>query len=168
MSDTYESMWDESDDEFELNENEIPEIDNTFKGMIMDTKRRIYAETIFSGIPETEESQNMQLMESYLKKLNKVYNILKNAENNNKNINDLSEFNEETRRHINNLTEWVYMYFKNNSIPDTIPYSDYIKLTLHIYPYVQNNNFEEVDDYVENNMDISNNDNNDNNENNNK
>ena len=156
MSDTYESMWDESDDDIEFNENELPELDNNFKNLILNTKRRIYAETIFSGEPETRGSQDIQLTKKYLKKINKVYSILKNAENNNKNISDLSEFNEDTKKNIIELVEWVYTFFRNNSIPDTIPYTDYIKLSLYVYPYVQNNNFDDIDTINNDTNDINN------------
>ena len=45
-------------DEFNPNENPLPEIDDTFRSLVLDTKHKIYADTIFINSDNYDNTNN--------------------------------------------------------------------------------------------------------------
>ncbi len=132
--------WDDT-----INEEELPEIDSDFRKRVLDTKHSLYKNIVFSGQDGTENAQNNNLINTYLKNINNVYIIAIKTQNPNNTENpDLSIFPEQSREPIRLTLEWIKKYFSENSIPDTIPYKDYIQKSFHEYPYVQTDTFDRI------------------------
>ena len=140
MSD-YENYEDDENiewDEFNPNENPLPEIDDKFRSLVLDTKHKIYADTIFINSDNYDN-----IINTYLQQLMKVHNIIINIqENGTYSISTLSDFNEGTRYQIQQLLEWISNFYKNNTVYDIIPYSNYLTNSFKVHPYVQSDNFD--------------------------
>ena len=138
------SGYDSDEVEEYVNETPLPEIDSNFRTKMLNCKNALYEVIIFSGQEGTESAQDNKLLQVYLKSIDKLYSMSKLLQNRSTNqIPDLSEFPEKAREPIKMLFEWIRQFFINNSIPDTIPYTDYIRKSLHEYPFVRVNSFED-------------------------
>ncbi len=138
-SDEDEYEW---DDEV-MNQELLPEIDKDFRQSVLNTKHNLYENIVISGKEGTPQAQDNTLINKYLKNVNDVYVLSLNMSKNSQyNIPDLSSFPEGSRESIRLTLEWIKRYFSENTIPETIPYQDYIQKSFHEYPYVQTDNFE--------------------------
>lgn len=131
-----QDIW-ESDDEYEINEISPPDIDEHFRDNMLNIKHKLYEKII----NESEDSENN--LKKYISKLNKLYIMSIEAQTNKKILQqNLSEFPSELKEQIQSILTWISDYFSKNNIPDTIPYTDYIKKSLHDYQFIQHNSFE--------------------------
>ena len=148
-----EDLWskdvdEESDEEcyeggvYIQNEVSPPEIDNEFRKNVLDIKHKLYENTVLSPELGTENAQSMQTLEEYLKNINQVYILSLNAQKGQVNGGELSNFPENIRGQIKTLLNWLADYFSKNRVPDTIPYTDYIRKSFKEYQFVQDNSFE--------------------------
>jgi len=137
-----DSDMDDYEWEHTLNEEPLPEINKEFRQLVLDTKHKLYTNTVISGKEGTEQAQNNNLIRDYLRSINNLYVISLNMQKkeNTDSIN-LSVFPENTRESIELTLNWIRKYFSENNLPDTIPYKDYIQKSFHEYPYVQSDNF---------------------------
>jgi hypothetical protein len=142
-----ENKWDESeeeyDDDYVQNEVSPPEINQEFSNNILNVKHSLYDNIVLKPEVGTEEAQSSKVLQEYLNRLNDVYVLSLNAQNGNV-VNDekLAKFPEETRKVIKDVLVWIRDYFRKNRVPDTIPYSDYIRKSFRDYQFVQRDSFE--------------------------
>lgn len=142
------NKW-ESDDEDEFedyyeNEKEPLDIDDNFKNNILNVKHSLYDNIVLAPQLGTSKAQSNEVLQEYLNRLNDVYIMSVNAQNGlNVNENMLSIFPEQSRDAIKTSLNWIVDYFKKNRIPDTIPYSDYIKKSFHDYQFIQKDYFDD-------------------------
>jgi hypothetical protein len=135
---------DESDNEDEYLQNEIlpNDIDNEFRNSVLNVKHVLYDNIILKPELGTPLTQSKKLLEDYLKNINYVYILSLNAQKGIINESELNKFPEKARQPIKQVLVWLSNYFKKNSIPDTIPYEDYINKSFKEYQFVQDNSFE--------------------------
>jgi hypothetical protein len=136
--------WEESDDdsnEYFLNETQPNGVNDEFSNMLLRTKHKLYTSIVLSPNIDNENAQDNGLLEDYLNHMNRLYVMTVVCQNGKSNVRNLNEFPEEVRADIQKLVEWLESFFSKNRIPDTIPYTDYIRNQLHVYPLIQNNSF---------------------------
>ena len=141
------NKWEDTDSEYEdedYTENEVPppEIDQPFINNILEVKHKLYDATVLAPELETPEAQSNKVLQEYLNNLNSVYVMAINAQTgktlgNEQRIHNLPP---EAREAITRTLQWITDFFNKNTVPDTIPYSDFIRNILHTYPFVQNGN----------------------------
>jgi hypothetical protein len=127
----------------ELENNEYDIIDDKFRNLVIDTKRNLYDNIIFSGKNETKESQDNKLLIVYLNELDKLLNlcnIVKNKPNNIAYKELIEQFPEKSRSSIYELCDYIYNK-KYNNVSEYILYNDYLIKSLHEYPYVHDESF---------------------------
>jgi hypothetical protein len=147
MFSTLNQLYSDSEDEYEwdstINEESLPEIDKDFRKSILDAKHSLYTNIVISGKEGTPLAQDNTLLNKYLHSVNNLYLVsLHMTKNSNEELPDLSVFPENSRESIRITLEWIKRYFNENTVPETIPYRDYIQKSFHEYPYVQTDNFE--------------------------
>lgn len=126
-----------------MNQESLPEINKDFRQSVLNTKHSLYKNIVISGKEGTPQAQDNTLINKYLKNINDVYILSLNMSKNSQlDLPDLSSFPENTREPIRITLEWIKRYFSENTVPETIPYQDYIQKSFHEYPYVQTDNFE--------------------------
>ena len=148
---TMSNMWhnnEESDDDYNdedsiLNEELPADIDEKFKKTVSNLKHTIYEATVLSPDLGTKKAQNNTVLEDYIKVLNIVNNLSKQAQKGKINKNELNKFPNEIQEPINNLLTSITDHSKNNSPADTVPYVDYIQNSFKVHPFVQKNSFNE-------------------------
>lgn len=142
------NIWEEdSDSEYEdeyQNEVPPPAIDQKFIDNILEVKHKLYENTVLAPELGSEKIQNNGILQDYLNNLNSVYVMAINAQNgrilgNDKRINN---FPPDAQEAITRTLKWIEDFFSKNTAPDTIPYSDFIRNTLHTYPFVQDKSFD--------------------------
>jgi hypothetical protein len=146
--DQINNKW-ESDDEEEYenyyeNETEPLDVDNNFKDNLLKVKHSLYDNIVLAPELGTSKAQSNEVLQEYLNRLNDVYILSINAQNG-QNISQekLNIFPENSRHAIKSSLDWIVDYFRKNRIPDTIPYSDYIRKSFHDYQFVQKDYFDE-------------------------
>jgi hypothetical protein len=132
---------DEDDEEYKQNEEPPKGIEGEFSNHILTLKHKIYDETVLSPNINEERAQKDELLDNYLKHINKVYVLAIVSQNGKKNARNLDEFPKGAQESIQKTLEWLEKFFSRNRIPDTIPYVHYIRNQLHVYPFVQDNSF---------------------------
>jgi len=132
--------WEEEE---EMEYNDIPPkgIDEAFAKNVLKIKHDLYDGTVLSTDIEDVKSQDNQLLLDYLKHMNRVYVLAVISQNGKKNAYQLDEFPKEARESIQRTLEWLETFFSTNQIPDTIPYTHYIRNQFHVYPFIQDNSF---------------------------
>jgi hypothetical protein len=140
-----EDIW-KSDSEDEVDtQNEIPPppVDSQFKNNVLEVKHSLYDNIVLSPELGTRQAQSKTVLQEYLDKINKVYVLSLNAQSGQIDEAQLDKFPAASREQIKQLLLWIRDYFsKKNSVPDTIPYTDFIRNSFHEYQFVQNNSFE--------------------------
>ena len=131
----------DEDDEYKQNDQPPKGIDGDFSNRVLDLKHKIYDETVLSPNIDEESAQKDELVDNYLKHINKVYVLAVVSQNGKKNARNLDEFPKGAQESIQKALDWLEMFFSKNRTPDTIPYVHYIRNQLHVYPFVQDNSF---------------------------
>jgi anthranilate/para-aminobenzoate synthase component II len=126
-----------ADSDYEQNDTPPSDIDEKLRNDILNIKHTLYHSLI--NQPDDKEDN----LKDYMSKLNKLYVMSIQAQSN-KEVSDadISQFPPELRAQIGGVMAWISDYFKKNTPPDTIPYTDYIKKSLHDYQFIQHNTFE--------------------------
>lgn len=132
---------DEGDEEYQQNEEPPKGVDKDFANHVLTMKHKMYDETVLLPNIDEEDAQNNELLNDYLKHINKVYVLAMICQNGKKNEIHLDEFPKGAQESIQKTLDWLEMFFSKNKIPDTIPYVHYIRNQLHVYPFVQDNSF---------------------------
>ncbi len=137
-----ENKWYESDeeDEYVMNENPIPDLDEKFTENIKKIKHSLYDNIVLLPEVGTKEAQDNNLVKKYINTLNKLYIYSIDAQNGFSNYN-LNYFPESSRHIIKDTLEWIKNYFSKNDLKDRVLYTNYIKKSLHDYKFVQDNSF---------------------------
>lgn len=136
-----DEKWELDAEESEYNDDEvrIPDIDGEFRKNVLKVKHSLYDNTVL--VPElgTADAQSHKVLNNYLESLNRVYILSLNAQKGMKiKQASLSTFPEEIRDLVQWVLRWIHVFFAKNTVAKTIPYEDYIRTTLHDYPFVQN------------------------------
>jgi hypothetical protein len=152
MNVTNNQKWvnDDSEDEYEeenmivKNNNPLPELNKEFRDNVLKVKHSLYDHVVLSPDLGTTGAQDNGVLKDYLDKLNTVYIMTIKAQNG-KSIPEesLIVFPESSRDAIRVTLHWITDFFNKNHISATIPYSDYIRKSLHDYQFVQNNSFDD-------------------------
>jgi hypothetical protein len=136
-------QWTESDDEEKYlpNEHAPKGVDEDCINTILHTKHRVYEDIVLSPDADTEEAQDDSLLEKYINCIHNIYVLAIISQNGKKNSHRLDDFPKGVRSDIETLLNSIEAIFSKNRIPDTIPYIDYIRNHLHVYPFIQDNSF---------------------------
>jgi hypothetical protein len=137
---TNEDDTDYEDDEYVQNEVPPPELNKDFIENILKVKHSLYDNTVLSPELGTRDAQDNKILQGYLNHVGRVYILSINAQRGKVREEDLNTFPENSRRQIKMTLDWITEYFSKNRIPDTIPYSDFIRKSFHEYQFVQNDN----------------------------
>ena len=139
-----EDEYEEEDEEMKRNENPLPELQKEFRDNVLQAKHSLYDNIVISPAEGTPNAQNNQLLQDYLDKLNQLYVLSIRAENG-KMIPDeaLLMFPEGSKQVIRFMLDSVSKFFKENQFAETIPYTSYLRKSLHDYQFVQDNSFED-------------------------
>jgi hypothetical protein len=132
------------EEEYIQNEIPPPDIDDEFREKILDAKRSLNTNIINGPELGTRESQDVKLVNDYIKALNNLYILSLNAQKGINVINDrnLSVFPPETKEKIELALRYITDYFKKLSIVDKIPYEHYIRQSFKENQFLLHNNFE--------------------------
>jgi hypothetical protein len=112
---------------------------------VLQVKHGLYDNIVLSPELGTVGAQDSNILQDYLNNIHHVYVLSINAQNGIKysdNDKEFDAFPENTRDKIRKTLAWITDFFSKNTIPDTIPYSDFIRKSFHEYQFVQNNSFE--------------------------
>lgn len=121
----------DDDSDNEVNETPIPDIQPTFKKLVLNAKGSLY-DCIIKGPPITSnKAQDNTLLIAYLRKLNKLHICCKTI---GANI-DLLTFPIQSRDAIKELLLWLTDFSNKNEYVDIIPYYDYLEVQLIRYPF---------------------------------
>lgn len=140
QSNENDTDYDDEDNEYVENEVPPPELNKDFIENILKVKHNLYDNTILSPELGTKQAQNNNIIQGYLNHVNRVYILAINAQRGKINEDYLNTFPENSRQQIKTTLDWITEYFSKNRIPDTIPYSDFIRKSFHEYQFVQNDN----------------------------
>jgi hypothetical protein len=107
-------------------------------------KKVLYNDIVFSAKNvESDEAQNNNLLQHYLNALNYIYHTTFNIINNN--IKAPSEigkgYSSTSKRTINDTTDFMNTFFKNNNNYNSLLYIDYITNKLIVFPFIQRRDF---------------------------
>jgi hypothetical protein len=108
-----------------------------FKTALINAKRKLYEANVSSDKIPSDMKQSPELLKNYRRDLEKLYIYSVNLQNKSAVSVNIDEFPEETRDSIQLALNIVKDFFNKNSIPETIPYSSFIRSILKEYPYVQ-------------------------------
>jgi hypothetical protein len=132
---------DDENEEYQQNDEPPKGVDDEFAKHVLNVKHTLYDETVLSPHVTDENAQKDELVDEYLRHINKVYVLAVVSQNGKKNARNLDEFPKGAKDTIQKTLDWLEMYFSKNRNPDTIPYVHYIRNQLHVYPFVQDNSF---------------------------
>jgi hypothetical protein len=138
--------------EYNIHETPIENISDEFRNKVLRCKHSLYIATVLSVDPYSKEAQRDELTQKYLHMISLLYDILRtvkdkysNSSESNDDEIDVSGFPEETRECILELIDWYSNFLeKNRNGIDQVSYMEYIDNSFHIFPYVQNDEFEEI------------------------
>jgi hypothetical protein len=134
-------MSDSEDYEFgrEVIENEG--VDEEFRNAILNAKKSLN-NNIIDG-PELYNTQDLNVLNDYIKSLNNLYILSIDAQKgiNVINTKNLDLFPPESKNEIKIALHHIMNIFKNKSIVDIIPYSNYIWNSFKENQFVLNDNF---------------------------
>jgi hypothetical protein len=137
-----DEKWELDAEESEYNDDDtirIPDIDTEFRNNVLKVKHSLYDNTVLAPELGTADAQSHKVLNTYLDKLNRVYILSLNAQKGIKiKQESLTAFPAEIRDLIQWVLRWIHTFFAKNTVAKTIPYEDYIRTTLHDYPFVQN------------------------------
>lgn len=137
-----EEDYDRDNEPFLPNNAEFQNIDPEFKAKLLETKHRIYEESVLKPNNESEEAQDLQLIDLYETYIKMFYLLAKESEKNKPiSSTSLSLFPVSVITPIRELLSWISSFFLKNTPRETIPYSHYIELHLHTNPYFQDDLF---------------------------
>ena len=138
------NIWDDdSDSEYIQNNIPPPDIDIEFRNKVLHIKKQLYNTIVFGPKLQSKRAQSLEVLQDYLISLNNLYLLALHIQKGYPvDIVEINTFPKEIRPIINDLLQWISVYFQKNQIPDTIPYTDYIRKNLHDYQYIQNDDFE--------------------------
>lgn len=133
----------EYDEEYQ-NEVPPPDINKEFKDNILKIKHTLYDKTVLAPELGTKEAQSNKVLQDYLNNLNSLYVMAINAQTGKilGNQQTIQNFPPETQEIITSTLKWIADFFSKNTVSDTIPYSDFLRNILHVYPFIQDNSFE--------------------------
>jgi hypothetical protein len=134
------TAWDDdTDSEEEYNDNEIPPegVSEDFKKKVRLAKRSLYQNIVLAPRLGTKNAQDNQILNQYLNKLNSMYVLAINAQSGRFVEGELSSFPAPTQAYIKDMVHAIIKSFKENNVPDVIPYRDYIRKMLHEYQFLQ-------------------------------
>lgn len=132
---------DDSEEEDQQNDRPPEGIAEEFENHALQAKHKLYEQTVLSPVIGEEKAQSNERLNDYLNHIHNVYVLALISQNGKKNARNLDGFPEGAQEGIHRLLEWLETFFSKNQIPDTIPYTWYIRMHFHDYPFVQNNSF---------------------------
>jgi hypothetical protein len=136
-----DEKWEFDTDESEYHDDEvrIPDIDGEFRKNVLKVKHSLYDNTVLAPELGTADAQSRKVLDSYLESLNRVYILSLNAQKGIKiKQESLLVFPADIRDLLQGVLRWIHVFFAKNTVAKTIPYEDYLRTTLHDYPFVQN------------------------------
>jgi hypothetical protein len=107
-----------------------------FKKNILNAKYKLYEANVLSDKIPADMTQSPQLLNNYIKNLEQFYVYSINLQNKTVEPIDINVFPEESRDSIQLALNIVKDFFSRNSIPETIPYSNFIRTVLKEHPYI--------------------------------
>lgn len=131
-----------SDDEYIQNEVPPAEINGEFIDNVLKVKHSLYDNIVLSPELGTKDAQSQKVLQVYLKNINQMYILALNAQKGHITDDSINAFPKGSREAIKFTLKWIADYFSKNRVPDTIPYSDFIRKSFHEYQFVQNDNFD--------------------------
>lgn len=140
MSNSWENGDDseeEYDEEIIMNETAPQGVNEEFKKKVRSAKRSLYQNIVLAPQLGTKNAQNNQILNTYLNKLNNMYVMAINAQRGRFVEAELSSFPQPTQELIKDMIQAIIKFFKENNVPDTVPYNHYIKKMLHEYQFLQ-------------------------------
>jgi hypothetical protein len=147
----FESEWDKDSDSEEENNTPPKGVDPEFCKKIQNMKWKIYEIIVLRPELNGPNAQNNELIQQYIHTLEAVHRFFEKAQRGGVVEKDLISFPSEVRSDHLSMANWIANYFKQNGPADTVPYQDYLRTTLRVYPFVHRTGFNEDDtDDVEN------------------
>jgi hypothetical protein len=120
-----------------MNETPPRGVSEEFKKKVRMAKRSLYQNIVLAPQLGTKNAQNNQILNQYLNKLNSLYVMAINAQRGRFVEVELSSFPPPTQEAIKDMIHDIIKLFKENNVPDTVPYNDYIRKMLHEYQFLQ-------------------------------
>lgn len=140
----------DSDDELyeeEYIQNDVPPpgITDEFREAILEAKRSLNSNIIAGPELGTRNAQDVRIVNNYVKTLNKLYVLSIDAQKGIDVINtkNLDVFPSNTREKVTIALKFITEYFKKLSVPDRIPYENYIRNSFKENQFILHNNFDE-------------------------
>jgi hypothetical protein len=139
-----EEEEEEEEEEEDYNDMPFESVSPDWKRLVLEVKNTIYNNVIFEPELESDEAQNIALVDTYRTHLIELNKLCKNVPNQ---INTKEEIQKRlvmfpmgSHDIIGELIHGVDTLFRKNQYVDTIPYTDYLDVHLRIYPFLKNDN----------------------------
>ena len=134
-----EDHWIHDEYDSEEDNTPIPNLHPIFVDNILNIKHKLYDYAVLRPKLKTKEAQDKRILKIYIRFLQKLHKTCVQAQFGK--IYMLGEFPEHIRSMILNLINWIQVFFKKNSVADTVPYEFHLKQSLIRFPFIQNNSF---------------------------
>ena len=112
-------------------------LDPTFVSNLQQIKQALYQTTVFGPSLNSENAQDNAILNEFLQGLNQLYEMSLRAQEGKPLVEErLRGFPATLQPSIQELLEWIRVYFQKNTPRTRIPYTHYLSRTLRIYPFV--------------------------------
>jgi hypothetical protein len=128
---------DSSDTEDLQNETPLKGVDPEFRNTLIKIKQQLYDQIVYSPDEQSNNAQDLGLLQDYLTHLNCIYLLTIHARNGLTQYSSIETLPVSLQASIRDLLQWIHEYFHNNVKEDTLPYSRTIDQVLHEDPFVQ-------------------------------
>ena len=138
-------IWEEEEEEDEDDYNDIPikPISEEANNLVMEVKHQLYNNIIFEPDLDSEDAQNIALVDNYrihLINLNKLCKIVQIRTPSEEELQEkIIDFPTDIKPKIIELLHYIANFYNTNEYVDTIPYSDYFDIHFRIHPFLQTN-----------------------------
>jgi hypothetical protein len=132
----------QDDETMNDNPSDIPFVNPEFANKLTDTKRLIYSAVIFANNENTDEAQDTNILNDYVRMLGALYDTLSRMESNTitqgereQNIDVLPQGARSSANDV--IVLYDAFLTQNRDAEKRVPYSSYIENSLKRHPYVQ-------------------------------
>jgi hypothetical protein len=123
-------------EEDDIQNDEYPkDMDSEFLEMVSKIKWKLYEMIILSPELGTELAQNTNLIDIYKNEINNLHILTINAQKGLIIEKQIKNLPNKVQDDVKNLLFWILNFYKKNRHYETIPYSDYLRRSLHVYVF---------------------------------
>ena len=128
-----EDHWIHDEYDSEEDNTPIPNLHPIFVDNILNIKHKLYDYAVLRPKLKTKEAQDKRILKIYIRFLQKLHKTCVQAQFGS------ADQTKASRRCVR--SQGCQVFFKKNSVADTVPYEFHLKQSLIRFPFIQNNSF---------------------------